>query len=792
MLDQFQGTKPQMDIERAVYFTRSMRETDGKMLVLRWALAMKNVAENMTVYVDDNNLLAGRGGKFKRYGILYPELYGSSMEQTLDDLSERASSSFDISAEDIDVLRAEIAPYWKNHSFYDNFVKSLPEETLKISYDPMDLTKNRFLVNETATVRASLQWVPDYEKAIKKGFKAIAEEAQQRLDEMDPLEYKVYGEKRQFLEAIVIECNAIIHWAKRHAAEALRQAALTNDPVRKKELEEIAERCNWVPEHPARNFAEAVQAHWFTALFHRLEFNTGTTVSNGRMDQFLYPYYKADIENGTLTEKKAMEILECLWVTMAQCTDLKFICSAIYEGYAHWEAVTVGGLTKDGQDATNELTYLMLRSKQEFNLDYPDLAARIHKNSPEKYLREVAKTIRAGSGYPKLFNDEEIIPHLTNKGFTVEEASDYAASGCTEVRVPNKDTFTCCCSLTNAVAPLELVFYNGKTLATGDELIGLETGTLDELATWEDFWQAYRAQLENFLQHGVVQLFHAHNLRENYFASPLSDCLHDACMNACKDLHSKVIPGGIDVAFVDLVGVGTVADSLTAIKKLVYDDKKITLQELVEALKCNFEGKEVIRQMLIHAPKFGNNDLYADNIVKDIEAIAIDMTNYAEKIMHIDFDVRYSPVTSHVPFGAVVGATPDGRKAGVALSDGLSASQGADLKGPTAVLLSQCNSRIECSTKRAARLLNLRFTPSALQGEEGLSSMVDFIRSWCDLKIWFVQFNVINTETLKEAQREPEKYKTLLVRVAGYSAYFTDLTQSLQNDIITRTAHEGV
>lgn len=794
IVDRFQGMTPAIDIERGLYFTESMKKTEGKDLVLRWALAMKHIAENITVYIDDDNLLAGRGGAPVRYGILYPEICGDIMENTLQDIVERDASSFEIAEDDIKILREQVAPYWKGQAFTGHFIEALPEETKRITFDPNfpGTARGRNIVNESVTQRGSLQWVPDYEKGIKKGFRALQREAQERLDAMDPAEFALYDEKRQYLEAMVTICEAIIIWGRRHADKAWKLAAAEKDEKRKKELLEIAERCAQVPEFPARNFAEAVQAHWFIALFHRLEFSTGGMVSNGRMDQFLYPYYKQDVETGILTERQAMELLECLWVSMAQCMDLKFTAGSLWEGYAHWEAVTIGGQTRDGQDATNDLTYLMLRSKQEFSLDYPDLAARIHARSPEKYLREVAKTIREGSGYPKLFNDEEIIPLLLSKGAPMEDAFDYALSGCTEARMPNVDTFTTAGSFVSLAAPLEMVLYNGKTYSTGDEIIGLQTGEPEALDSWEKFWQAYTSQVDVLMQHMLAQFYHAIRLRSQHFASPLSSCLHNLCMEQCIDLHDPRVSGGLDLANFDVLGFGTVTDSLAAIKKLVYDEKKVTLSEVVKALQMNFEGFEILRQRMLNAPKYGNNDEYADSIGKDVEALCNKWAKIGSDLLHIHIDTRMVPITAHVAFGGTTGATPDGRKAGFSLSDGSSAAQGADMEGPTAVLVSNANTKNYTNNQRASRLLNIKFQPSFLADEEGISKMVDFIRTWCNLKLWMVQFNVINRETLLKAQENPEQYKSLMVRVAGYSAYFTSLTPGLQEDIIARTGHDSM
>ena len=714
------------------------------------------------------------------------------MENTLNDIANRTASTFIVSEEDAEILRREVAPYWKTRAFSYEFMRALPEETKRLLFDPVypGEARGRNFVNENVMTRGSLQWVPDFEKVLKKGFRAIQQEAQERLDAMDSAKYALFDEDRQYLEAIVIICEAVILWSKRHVTKALELAEKEKDQKRKQELLDIAERCKQVPEFPARNFAEAVQSHWFTALFHRLEFNTGTVVSNGRMDQFLYPYYKKDIESGNLTKEQAMEILECLWVSMAQSMDLKFVNSSSFDGYAHWEAVTIGGQTRDGEDATNDLTYLMLRSKQEFSLDYPDLAARVHMRSPEKYLREIVKTIREGSGYPKLFNDEEIIPILLAKGAPMADAYDYAVSGCTEVRMPNVDTFTTAGSIVSLVAPVEMVLHNGRTLHTGDELIGVETGPLETLDTWDKFWQAYTTQLGYELQQMITVLYHSIRVRSHHFASPLSSCLHDLCMAQCRDLHSSEVKEGLNLAAYDLIGFGTAIDSLAAIKKMVYDDKRVSLVDLVKALEDNFEGHEVLRQQLLNAPKYGNNDDYADAIGKQLEAYCNVWSRKGSELLGVQLDTRMVPITAHVVFGETIGATPDGRKAGFALSDGSSAVQGADVKGPTAVLMSNEKTINHTTKDRAARLLNLKFQPSFLADESGIDHMVDFIRTWCSLKLWMVQFNVINRETLVKAQENPNDYKNLLVRVAGYSAYFTSLTSHVQDDIIARTGHD--
>ena len=794
ILNSFQAQRPIIDIERAKFFTESFKQTEGQPLILRWSKALKHIAENITVYIDRNQLLVGRSGYSGRYGILYPELDGDFLDLAIEQLPSRVESPFNISQEDADVVIKEIAPYWKGKTFHENLAKALPEETLKLTYDPNDSLKSRFIVNETASFRSSIQWVHDYEKVLKRGIKSIKEEAQKQLNALDPLSPLDAIEKATFFQAVINVCDAVVIWAKRHSELAAEMAAKEIDEQRKKELLDIARICERVPENPARTFHEAVQSQWFIQMFSRIEQKTGTIISNGRMDQYLYPYYQKDLAEGRITEEKAIELLECMWVAMAQFIDLYISPTggAFNEGYAHWEAVTIGGQTSAGLDASNELTYLFLKSKREFPLNYPDLAARIHARAPERYVYEVAETIKEGSGFPKLINDEEVIPLLLAKGAAFEEANDYAVSGCSECRMPNRYTFTSGCAYVNYAAAVEMTLYSGRMKLYGDEKIGLETGDPRDFKTWEEFWAAYLAQQTNFLKHAFIQQHIINNLRPKHFAALLGSALHDLCMKNCVDLHTPFIEGGINLGYFECIGYATVIDSLAAIKKLVFEEKKITMDELLAALNNNFEGKEVLRQMLLHAPKFGNNDPYTDSIAKDIDLESVKFTRKYSKELGAHLDFRLVPFTSHVPFGRVVSATPNGRKAWTPLSDGSSASDGADVNGPTAVLLSNFNSKNYNYRERASRLLNIKLSPSCVAGEEGTKNLISFIRTWCDLKLWHLQFNIVNKETLLAAKKDPDKYRNLLVRVAGYSAYFVDLSPDLQDDIIARTEHSAI
>lgn len=792
LLERIKGTKPQIDIERGLYFTQSFQETEGQPLNLRWAKALYHYAKNATIYLEEGQLLVGRGGKLGRYGVLYPELDGDILGDAIEKLPGRETSPFGISEEDARIVKEQIQPYWIGKTYHEDLVKAFPKKTKILTYNE-DGT-SRFIVNETSSFRSSIQWVHDYEIILKIGFAGIKKEAREKLAALDEDSAVDTMEKKPFLEATILVCDAIVLWANRHAELAEKQAAETKDAARKKELETIAANCRRVPEFPPENFYQAIQSQWFVQMFSRIEQKTGTVISNGRMDQYLYPYYRKDIDAGIITRDQVQELFESMWVAMSEYVDLYLseAGGAFNEGYAHWEAVTIGGVDKDGRDAVNELTYLLLKSKRDFPLNYPDLAARIHTLSPKKYLYEVAETIKEGSGFPKLINDDEVIPLLLAKGARLDEAYDYSVSGCSECRMPNRETYTSPCAYINFAAALEMTIYNGKMIKYGDEQIGLKTGDPENFETFEAFFQAYLKQQRYFIRHAFVQQHEIIRLRAGHFATPLGSSLHQLCRENMIDLHQPKIPGGIDLGYFEFIGYGTVIDSLAAVKKFVYEEKKLTITQLKEALINDFEGYEDIQKLLQTAPAYGNNDKYADTIGKRLDKEALDFAAKYSQEMGVHLDLRLVPFTSHVPFGKVVSATPNGRKAYVPLSDGSSASQGADKLGPTAVLLSNYATKNPGYHERASRLLNIKLSPSCVEGRLGTEKLVQFIQAWHDLKLWHIQFNVVNTDTLRKAQKEPENYKNLLVRIAGYSAYFTELSKDLQDDIIARTEQEAV
>lgn len=792
-LDQIRKTPVMLCTDRAKYFTESMKETEDKPIELRYALALKNMAEKMPVYIGPDDLIVGRvESRPGRCGTLHPEVDGGYINFVGGgELCDRCDAAYIVSPEDRRVMEEEIAPYWNHKSFPEAYADILPEETRRLIYGPgSDVYHQSGVLFSSGNNRSSQNWVTDYGKVLKNGIKAIKADAQKRLEAIDqPRDLMTKG---VFLNSAIICCDAIVTWANRYADEAERLANLPEtSESRKNELIKIAEVCRNVPENPANSFQEALQSEWFVYMFTRLEQLVAGSLSLGRLDQILWPYYKKDIEEGRITREEACTLLESVWVNLSEAMVILVSPAggSWTEGYAHFEGVTIGGQLSDGSDATNDLSYLILDSKQGLPINYPDLAVRLHAQTPEKFLHRVTEVIKDGQGYPKLFNDEEIVPMYLAKGVPYEKALDYVVTGCAEHRVPNFETYIHPGAVVNMPACLEMVLHNGRVPKYGDVLMGIETGNPEDFKTFDEFFEAYKKQHLYLEKHALIQQRALDVVEPKYMAAPFTSMLHDLAYEQCEDLHRDV-KNGMKEAFVDPLGLATIADSMAAIQKLVFEEKKISMHDLIAALDANFEGYEAIEQMCLNAPKFGNDDPYVDHFAKDIEQFHAAYLTQQETEPGEVLSYRFLPITLHIALGKVVGATPNGRKAGTPLSEGTGATHGCDTHGPTGLLLSNAHAKTRGIYNRQARLLNVKLTPGSVAGEEGTRRLMDFIRTWLDLKINHVQFNIINQETLIEAKKEPDKYRNLVVRVAGYSAYFTELSPELQDEIIARTEHE--
>ena len=791
--------EPRISLERSIAFTESFKTTEGQPILTRWGKALLYMAEHLPVTILDDELIVGRVHDFfGRSGPIWCELDASEWSRGASFMmaSQGTPGVPVVTAEDQKVIDEVLTPYWSTRDFCQAYHAAVPADTHSLLYrfDPKMGYLLQGLLVETASVRSSQQWVYPYEMIMTKGCKAIKAELQARIDALATPNDLVT--KKVFLESVIMGLDALVIWAKRFANLASEMAAKEKNAQRKQELEEIASVCAWVPENPARSFREACQVQWFIQLFTNIEKNLGGGVQCGRLDQYLYPYYKKAIDEGKLTPEGAEELLQCIWLNMGQQAQVKMTVSgaAGSSGYAHHELVVVGGLDANGQDVTNELTYVIINSARPLPMAYPDLGVRVHANTPGRLMRAVADMIKDGKGNPKLFNDEGLIPFYLALGCTPEEANAYVPTSCCDFRCMQREVHVTGNGGTNMAGPIELVLRNGKMKRLGDRQFGLQTGDPRKFATYEDVWKAYVAQTEFLVKHGHIQQLAANEIAPLHLAGPLANLASPIAMEACLDLHDHVrlgaIPGVIDLSMVESVGLATALDSLAAIKHLIYDTKKLTWNQLLEAIEADWEGHEAVRQMCVNAPKYGNGIEWVDKIGWDIQHAILDYNNRNLKPHGQRFTCKIVPVTYHIPLGAGIHATPNGRRAGEYLSDGVSPSHGMDVKGPTTTLRSMA--RAHCTSLPAAgpQLVNMKFPPSMVAGEAGTTLLMQVIRAWVDTKLYHIQFNVLTRETMLAAMKDPEKYRDLVVRVAGYSAFFTDLSPAVQAEVIARTEQQ--
>jgi len=775
--DESLAAVPALSTERAELVTDFYRENDLPVAApLKRALCFKYLLEKKTIRIGEDELIVGERGPAPKATPTYPELCCHSLED-LEILDSREKIRFRVSDEARRVYAEKIIPYWKGRSMRDLiFAEMTPE--WKAAYEAGVFT-------EFMEQRAPGHTVLD-EKIYGKGFIDFKEDIRKSLESLDFLgDPEAYAKSRE-LEAMAIACDALIAFARRHAEEARRLAAREEDPRRKAELREIASVCERVPAHPPRTFREALQYYWFVHLGVITELNTWDSFNPGRLDQHLLPFYEKGLEDGSLTPESARELLQAFWIKFNnQPAPPKVGVTAAESGtYTDFALINTGGLRPDGSDGVNEVTYLLLDVIEEMRLLQPSSCLQLSKKNPDRFLKRAARIIRTGFGQPSIFNTDLIIQELVRQGKTVEDARRGGASGCVEVGAFGKENY----NLTgyfNMPKVLELTLHDGVDPRTGRRL-GLRTGDPRSFRSLDDLTAAYRKQLRHFVDIKVK----GNNVVERLYASrmpaPYLSVLIDDCIPRGKDYHD----GGAryNTSYIQGVGLGSLTDTVTAIKYHVFDKRTVTMDELLRALERDFEGEEKLRLILVNrTPKYGNDDDYADRVMQDLFEAYFEAVDGRPNTRGGTYHINLLPTTVHVYFGSVVGATADGRKAGEPLSEGVSPVQGADRKGPTAVIRSVAKMD---HARTGGTLLNQKLAPRLLDSEEGLGKFCHLVRSYFRLDGHHIQFNVVTADTLRKAQKEPDKYRDLIVRVAGYSDYFCDLGKALQDEIIARTEHE--
>jgi len=774
-------TLPELCLERGYLMTESYRETESEPPVIRRAKALKKILNEMTIHIEDEELIVGRTTSKRRGGALLPEVAWEWYLEEIDTISARDWNRFGPLAEEEKAKMKEFLPYWKGESLCEKFCAMVPESALRLHHVIEEAGGHA--VNNIHQGHMSV----DYGKVLTKGLNGIKKQVDEELGKLNLADLKDF-EKFQFLNAVNITLEATISFAKRYAELARSLAEKETDWQRKAELERIAETCNWVPANPARSFYEAVQSVWFTYVVIMIE-GWSYGIGFGRPDQYLYPFYKKDIEEGRIIKEEARELVALLYVKInGSVVPMCLEAAKSYGGNPLTANITVGGLTKDGRDAVNELSYLFLDAEDDTGLSEEDLIIRVHKNTPDAFLMracEVAKSLR---GKLKFVSDETTIQQLLTDGKPVEYARDYIIDGCNSPTVPgySQDVPG---GLFNLPLMLELALNNGASRLTGEQ-IGPKTGDPRKFSSYDEVWDAYKKQVEALLP--VLILFK--NVDDQLYAEFCPTPLQSALFHGCIEKGLDITNGGTAPYLShanSLSGAPNVGDSLAAIKKAVFDDKKITMDKLVDALDKNFEGEEEILHILESAPKFGNDDDYVDSIVNEV---LVHGSNEAAKYKGIAgalTTVAAHIVTGDVPMGRVVGALPDGRRAGEPLSEGgISPYQGRNVSGPTATMMSVA--KLDHLKLTHGSVLNMRFNPDVLKDESKMRKFASLIRVFCETGGALVQFNIVSTDVLRDAQRHPEKYRDLLVRVATYSAYFVELSPELQNDIIARMEFQEV
>ena len=820
LVEDLYAKMPEIESARAVLITESYRRTEGEPIIIRRAKAFAHILENLPIVIRDQELIVGSTTIAPRGCQTYPEFSYEWLEDEFDTVETRSADPFYISEQTKQELKAANA-YWKGKTTSELATSYMEPQTL-LAMEHNMFTPGNYFYNGVGHVTVK------YGEVLEIGFSGIRAKAEAELAKLS-LADGDYQKRSRFLEAVMISCDAAVTYARRYAKLALEEAEKCTDPVRKMELLVIAQNCANVPEKGANGFYEACQSFWFVQQLLQIE-SSGHSISPGRFDQYMYPYYKKDLDSGKITRAQAQELMDCIWVKLNDLNKCRDAASAEgFAGYSLFQNLIAGGQNAEGIDVTNDLSFMSIQASMHVFLPQPSLSVRVWNGTPHEFLIKAAELTRTGIGLPAYYNDEVIIPSLVSRGLTLEDARDYNIIGCVEPQKAGKTEGWHDAAFFNMCRPLELVFSNGKDKGAQ---VGPETGDVEKMETFEEFFHAYEIQMDYAIKllvnaDNAIDMAHAERCPLPFLSSMVDDCMvRGKSVQEGGAVYNFTGPQGF--------GVANMADSLYAVKQLVFDEKKVTMKELKQALMLNY-GKGLAQEDLaamasdtvsamrssgesvgeaeiaavlktIHAlsesgevkangerilklieevPKFGND-------IPEVDAFARKVAyTYTKPLLNYRnprggmFQAGLYPVSANVPLGAQTGATPDGRLAHTPVADGVSPSAGKDVNGPTAAANSVA--RLDHYIASNGTLFNQKFHPSALSGRRGLENFAGLIRSYFDQKGSHMQFNVVSRETLLDAQKHPEQYKHLVVRVAGYSALFTTLSKSLQDDIIRRT-----
>jgi formate C-acetyltransferase len=769
---------PSLSIERARLVTQAYNENEGKVPIpILRALTFKKLMEEKEIFIGDDELIVGERGPSPKSTPTFPELCCHSIED-FDVINSREKTFFTVDDKAKKIQEKEIIPFWQERAMRHKIFEEMTPEW-KACYEAGIFT-------EFMEQRAPGHTVADG-KIYKKGFLDFKKDISTAIDSLDFLNDPEACDKKDELRAMDICCDAIIVYAMRHAEKALDLAEREKDPKRKKELLEIADVCAHVPANAPRTFREALQMYWFVHVGVITELNTWDSFNPGRLDQHLYPFYKKELDEGTLTREDAKELLECFWVKFNNQPAPPKVGITLQESgtYTDFANINNGGLTAEGHDGVNEVTYLILDVIDEMRLLQPSTNIQLSQKSPDKFLKRALEIVREGWGQPSIFNADVIVQEMLRQGKSVEDARTGGTSGCVETGCFGREAYILT-GYFNLPKILEITLNNGIDPKTGTKL-GMETGDPRDFESFEDLMAAFQKQMNYFLDVKIQGNNVIETLYTKYMPCPFLSTIVSDCIQNGRDYNA----GGAryNSRYIQGVGIGSITDSLASLKTHVFDEKNVSMDTLLEALKDNFEGHELLRQRFLnHTPKYGNDDDRADEIMAQVFNMFFTSVDGRPSPTGFTYRIDMLPTTCHVYFGSVTGATPDGRLSGEPLSEGISPVQGADRHGPTSVIKS-CSKMDHVKT--GGTLLNQKFTPRLLEGQEGIDNLAHLVRAYFALGGHHIQFNVVSADMLRDAQKNPDKYRDLIVRVAGYSDYFCDLTRALQDEIISRTEHSS-
>lgn len=742
------------------------------------ALSFKYLLKNKEICINDGEIIVGERGPAPKATPTYPEICLHSLDD-LKKLDTRPKVSYRVNEETRRIYRETIIPSWQGKSNRDRLMNQMFPEWID-AYNAGVFTEFQEQRAPGHTVCGS--------KIYRKGMLDLKKEIKQTIEDLDFLNDREAFDKREELKAMDITAGVIIGYAERHAEKLLKLARAEKDETRKHELEKMAEICGRVPAFAPETFHEALQYYWFIHVGVITELNPWDSFNPGRLDLHLFPFYKKGLEDDSLTRDRVVELLQAFWIKFNNhpAPPKMGITAKESNTYTDFSLINVGGVKEDGSDAVNDLSYIILDVVEEMRILQPGSMVQLSKKNPDRFINRAIKIIKTGYGQPSVFNTDTIIQELVRQGKTIEDARNGGASGCVESGAFGTE----CYFLTgyfNLTKILELILNNGYDLRTKKQ-IGLKTGDPKLFKSFGELMNAFKKQLNYFAEIKLKGNNIIEKINAEYMPVPFLSLLIDDCIQNGKDYNA----GGAryNTSYVQGVGLGSLTDSLTAIKFHVFDKKTCTMDKMTRAIKTNFDGFRELRKELIYdTPKYGNDDDYADDQAREVFEIFYESVNGKPTTSGGTFRINMLPTTSHIYFGEVIGATPDGRKAHEPLSEGISPVQGADRNGPTAVLKSA--SKID-HIRTGGTLLNQKFSPAFFEEEEGILKLSKLIRSYFRMDGHHIQFNVVTADTLRAAQKNPEKFKDLIVRVAGYSDYFNDLSEDLQNEIIRRTEHEAI